>query len=119
MFLQIVPEKLFVSSGMGWLKQNQEEDKAKKVAGQQWWAISSLGRQLKGKNPDEEEEGGGEKGGGEKELEVILLSNRQPKVDQLAETEVGGFSFQEPMPILPFSSFFLILFSGDIFYSRL
>ena len=85
---------------MGCLKQHQEEDdNAKKVAGQRWWAIGSLGRQLKGKNPDEKEEG-------EKELEVILLSNRQPKVEQLGEAEVWGFTFVVSET-----------FSGDMFYS--
>ena len=93
-------EKLSVSSDMGCLNRNQkeeEEEMANKVAGQQWWAISSLGRQLKGKNPDEEE-----KEEEEKELEVILLSNRKPKVEQLGETEVCGFSL-------------VSLLSGDIF----
>ena len=91
-------EKLSVSSDMGCLNRNQkEEENAKKVAAQRWWAISSLGRQLKGKNPDEEE-----KEEEENELEVILLSNRKPKVEQLGETEVCGFSL-------------VSLLSGDIF----
>ena len=77
---------------MGCFNQSQEEEEnAKKVAGRQLWAISSLGRQLKGKNPDEEEE--------KEELEVILLSNRQPKVEQLGETEVCGFSFVVSYPL--------------------
>ena len=124
MFLQIVPEKLLVSSGMGWLKQNKEEEgNAKKVEAQQWWAISSLGRKFKGKNPDEnvgegknpdDENGKGEKA--EKaEVEVILLSNRQPKVEQLGETEVRGFIFQLGTNQL---HLFWIVVSGDIFYCK-
>ena len=69
---------------------NQNADK--NANGQHWWAIRSLGRQLKGKKPDDKEEEKGEKEEKE-ELEVIILSNRHPKVEQLGETEVCGFSF--------------------------
>ena len=73
---------------------NQNADK--NANGQHWWAIRSLGRQLKGKKPDDKEEKKEEKGEKEdkkEELEVIILSNRHPKVEQLGETEVCGFSF--------------------------
>ena len=88
---------------MACLKHNEgKEDNAKKVAGQPWWAITRLGRQLRGKNThdkgkrgkndkDEEEDEEGEEEG-EKEMEVILLSNRQPRVEQLGQSEVC-FSF--------------------------
>ena len=94
---------LFQKKGMACLKHNEgKEDNAKKVAGQPWWAITRLGRQLKGKNThdkgkrgkndkDEEEDEEGEEEG-EKEMEVILLSNRQPRVEQLGQSEVC-FSF--------------------------
>lgn len=108
---------------MGWSAKNQAKDNAKNV--QRWWAISNLGRQLKvkeGKNPDLSREGksSGHLGEGGKELEVILLSNREPTVEHLMEeTEVfclleTNFNYNGVTSLLCVS----YLVSGDIFHCK-
>ena len=70
---------------MGCLTRSQEEaDNVEKATSQKWWAIRSLGRQLK---EDTEKQTEGKRGegkvNGKEELEVILISNREPRVEQL------------------------------------
>ena len=71
---------------MGCLTQSQEEaDNVENATSQKWWAIRSLGRQLK-EDTEKQSEGTGdeEKEKRKEELEVILISNREPKVEQLS-----------------------------------
>ena len=70
---------------MGCLTRSQEEaDNVERATSQKWWAVRSLGRRLK-KNTKKQTEGkrGEGKVNGKEELEVILISNREPRVEQL------------------------------------
>ena len=70
---------------MGCLTRSQEEaDSVEKATSQKWWAVRSLGRRLK-EDTKEQTEGKRDEGkvNGKGELEVILISNREPTVEQL------------------------------------
>ena len=70
---------------MGCLRKSQEEaDNVERATSQKWWAVRCLGRRLKEDTKKQTEgkicEG---KVNGKEELEVILISNREPRVEQL------------------------------------
>ena len=70
---------------MGCLTRGQEEaDNVEKATSQKWWAVRSLGRRLK-EDTEKQTEGKSDEGkvNGKEELEVILISNREPRVEQL------------------------------------
>ena len=70
---------------MGCLTRSQEEaDNVEKAKSQKWWAVRSLGRHLK-EDTEKQTEGKRDDGkvNGKEELEVILISNREPRVEQL------------------------------------
>ena len=78
---------------MGCLTRSQEKaDNVEKATSQKWWAVRSLGRRLKEDTEKQSEDTGDEeKESRKEELEVILISNREPKVEQLgSEKEVGA-----------------------------
>jgi len=70
---------------MGCLTRSQEEtDNVENATSQKWWAVRSLGRRLK-EDTEKQTEGKRDEGkvNGNEELEVILISNREPTVEQL------------------------------------
>ena len=70
---------------MGCLTRGQEEaDNVENVTSQKWWVVRSLGRRLK-EDTKKQTEGKRDEGkvNGKEELEVILISNREPRVEQL------------------------------------
>ena len=68
---------------MGCLTRGQEEaDNVEKATSQKWWAVRSLGRRLK-EDTERQTEGKRDEVNGKEELEVILISNREPRVEQL------------------------------------
>ena len=81
---------------MGCLTRSLEKaDNVENATSQKWWAIRSLGRQLK-EDTKKQTEGKRDEGkvDGKEELEVILISNREPRVEQLdSGKEVGAQVF--------------------------
>ena len=81
---------------MGCLTRSQEEaDNVERATSQKWWALRGLGRRLK-EDTKKQTEGRIDDGkvNGKEELEVILISNREPRVEQLdSGKEVGAQVF--------------------------
>ena len=70
---------------MGCLTRSQEEvDNVERATSQKWWTLRGLGRRLK-EDTKKQTEGKRDEGkvNGKEELEVILISNREPTVEQL------------------------------------